>query len=257
MPKNYYFILGISEDATQNQIKTAYRRHAKELHPDSSGKDAEAFLDLQEAYGVLGNPKQRQDYDRRKQTLRSRQIYRSMQPESLKPRKAQVEPLIPEKTNDLGQVSITRSLRTYRSFQPSFDEVFDWLWSNFSKITEPKAPITKNLNVEIPLTYEQARCGGNVRILVPAQARCPTCYGRGRIGPFDCWRCAGEGAITGEYPVNVSFPSGIPDIAEKLGIKEKVIELASYEVRIIEIDRKLGKELDAKEREMKKEGEKS
>ena len=105
MPKNYYFILGVNEDATQGEIKTAYRRHAKELHPDRSGKGAEAFLDLQEAYGVLGDPKQRRDYDKRKYALRSQHAPRSMQPEPLRPRKPQVEPLIPAEPTNIEEVS--------------------------------------------------------------------------------------------------------------------------------------------------------
>jgi DnaJ-class molecular chaperone len=59
------------------------------------------------------------------------------------------------------------------------------------------------------LTREQAFRGGTARILVPARAVCPTCHGYGKIGPYECTRCAGEGDISGEVPVSVSFPSGL------------------------------------------------
>jgi DnaJ-class molecular chaperone len=102
---------------------------------------------------------------------------------------------------------LTRSFRTY---SPSFDEIFDWLWQNFSSLSDPKSGTVQNLTVTIPITPEQALRGGEARIRVPARVICPSCRGRGGIGFHECWRCAGEGAITGEFPLNISFPAGIP-----------------------------------------------
>jgi curved DNA-binding protein CbpA len=58
MAKNYYLILGVAPDAEVKQIKAAYRRRVKTLHPDYGG-DARPFLDLQEAYSVLSDPGRR------------------------------------------------------------------------------------------------------------------------------------------------------------------------------------------------------
>lgn len=63
--RNYYDILGISRDATQAQIKAAYRRLAKKYHPDSSSgrdEDKERFQEIQEAYAVLSDPEKRKMY---------------------------------------------------------------------------------------------------------------------------------------------------------------------------------------------------
>lgn len=63
--KNYYDILGISRDATQAQIKAAYRKLAKKYHPDSSSgkdEDKERFQEIQEAYAVLSDPEKRKMY---------------------------------------------------------------------------------------------------------------------------------------------------------------------------------------------------
>lgn len=63
--RNYYDILGISRDATQAQIKAAYRKLAKKYHPDSSsGKDGDKqrFQEIQEAYAVLSDPEKRKMY---------------------------------------------------------------------------------------------------------------------------------------------------------------------------------------------------
>lgn len=63
--RNYYEILGIPRDATQAQIKAAYRKLAKQYHPDSAPdneKIKERFQEIQEAYSVLSDPEKRKMY---------------------------------------------------------------------------------------------------------------------------------------------------------------------------------------------------
>src|SRR4051794_31109881 len=70
--KKYYDILGVSEDASETEIKKAYRKLALKWHPDrwvgkpeSEKKVAEEkFKEINEAHGVLSDPKKRQNYDR-------------------------------------------------------------------------------------------------------------------------------------------------------------------------------------------------
>ena len=64
MPKNYYVILGVSADATLDQIKVAFRRRAMELHPDRSGVSSGPFLEPREAYAILTDARRRRQYDR-------------------------------------------------------------------------------------------------------------------------------------------------------------------------------------------------
>lgn len=61
--KDYYHILGISKNASQNEIKKAYHKLAHRYHPDKSGGDAEKFKEITEAYAVLSDPKKRSAYD--------------------------------------------------------------------------------------------------------------------------------------------------------------------------------------------------
>jgi len=200
MAKSYFTILGISPTATADEIRSAYRRLVKEFHPDYYAGDSEAFRDIQEAYYVLGNIRRRREYERKisKVSLR-RPLGRTRYPEP--------EPLIPEERPiDMGEISPVRS---FQSFTPSFDEIFDWLWKNFSDLDQPKSDRFQNLTLEVTLTSEQARRGGSARIMVPARAVCPTCRGYGGVGPYECSRCAGEGAISGEMPVSVAFPPGL------------------------------------------------
>ena len=200
MAKSYFAILGISPNATVDEIRSAYRRLAKEFHPDHYAGGSARFQDIQEAYTVLGNRRRRREYE---QSIRKVPIKTPLRPSSY----PEPEPLIPEdRPVDLGEVSPVRS---FQSITPSFDEVFDWLWSNFSDLAAPKSSRVQNLTLEVILTPEQARQGGNAKIMVPAQAVCPTCQGHGGVGFYECMRCAGEGAISGEMPVSVSFPPGL------------------------------------------------
>lgn len=61
--QDLYDILGVAHDASDDDIKRAYRRRARELHPDTGG-DPEAFKELTAAYEVLKNPQARANYDR-------------------------------------------------------------------------------------------------------------------------------------------------------------------------------------------------
>ena len=200
MAKSYFAILGISPNATGDEIRSAYRRLAKEFHPDHYTGGSARFRDIQEAYSVLGNRRRRRDYA---QSIRKVPIRTSLRPTTY----PQPQPLIPEEGPvDMGKVSPVRS---FQSFTPSFDEIFDWLWSNFSDLSQPKSSRVRNLTLEVPLTPDQASRGGNAKIMVPAQAVCPTCRGHGGVGFYECARCAGEGVISGEMPVSVSFPPGL------------------------------------------------
>lgn len=63
--KDYYEVLGVSKNASDDEIKSAFRKLAKKYHPDIS-KEANAeekFKEVQEAYAVLSDPNKRKQYD--------------------------------------------------------------------------------------------------------------------------------------------------------------------------------------------------
>ena len=209
MPKDYYLILGITSDATLDDIKDAYRRLVKEFHPDYYGENHSPFLAIQEAYSVLSDPAKRHTHDLAVHRQKKRETVRSG--ESIRPgRRGHVEPLIPEQEAfvDLERASLARPFHWYRS---SFEDLFDRIFGNFRQTSRPKSEHPDNLNVVITLTPEQAFQGGQVNIVLPAELACPACNGQGRVGPYQCVRCHGKGILSGEYPMMVSYPSGISD----------------------------------------------
>lgn len=70
MRNDYYKILGVSRDADESTIKKAFRKLAKQYHPDTNNGNAEAekkFREINEAYSVLSDEKKRKEYDENKQ----------------------------------------------------------------------------------------------------------------------------------------------------------------------------------------------
>jgi molecular chaperone DnaJ len=207
MIKDPYLVLRLTPPATADEIRSAYRRLALELHPDTSGSGSDPFLELQEAYSLLNDPMRRVTYDRQAEEIPIR--YGGV-PQPVKTaigRSRSAEPLTEIRpASGFEEISL---LRSFETFFPSFDELFERLWSNFELVTRPKAERVESLTVDVPLSPSQVSAGGEVRILVPARVICLRCGGRGSVGPYECWHCGGRGALTGEYPLSVRYPAGL------------------------------------------------
>lgn len=208
MAKDYYIILGIGPDASLEQVKTAYRRKAKRCHPDHSGEGSEPFLALQEAYEVLGDPDRRQAYDDEiAQEARVQRSSRGVRPEPLRRRRCPVEPLVPTRRRTSPQDAFWES-----SFPSLIAELLHRPWTDMDAPIRPRARRgVEEIQVEVPLTHEQALQGGCVRVRIPVQLRCPTCHGWGGEGFFECLQCFGTGMVAGEHQVEVAFPAGVVD----------------------------------------------
>lgn len=200
MVKSFFAILGISPNAGADEIRSAYRRLAKEFHPDRYTGGSSRFHEIQEAYAVLGNTRKRDEYKHRIRISPRKSTSR-------RPCYPDAEPLIPDHgPADIGEISPVRS---FQSFTPSVDEIFDRLYNHIITAGQEKSGRVQKLTLEITVSPEQARRGGNARIMIPVRGVCETCRGYGEIGPFACSRCAGEGSVTGEIPFGVSFPPGL------------------------------------------------
>lgn len=82
-PMDLYRALGLSPSATSEEIAAAFRKRAKETHPDSTGRaSADAFFEVSDAYDILGDPIRRQEYDRAARELYEQQQVADAGPES-------------------------------------------------------------------------------------------------------------------------------------------------------------------------------
>jgi molecular chaperone DnaJ len=206
MAKNFYLILGVGRGATLEEIRAAFRRRSKELHPDTSGLGSEPFLALQEAYLVLSDPKRRSEYDRAHPNVSTGSPLRS--PAASVPLRATVDlTLRPGRSRRARHdVALTES---FDRFLPSFDEIADRLWRNFSTTGRPKDERAESLTIEMVCTPAEAALGGAIRLAIPGRATCPACHGYGHTDGFACWRCGGRGAVAAEHPVDVVYPAGM------------------------------------------------
>jgi DnaJ-class molecular chaperone len=209
MARNYYVVLGVSSDATQDEIRSAYRRQAKKYHPDCSGEDSEPFLDIGEAYDVLGDPARRRAYDDElaREQKRTQHTARRVGPEPLRRRRPPIEPLVPTQG--------TGGPRDVFSGFPLPSLIEEFLGRPFRDPDSPIRPGARSrredVHVQVSLTREQALHGGRIRLWVPVQIVCPACRGRGGTGFFECLQCYGSGRVLDERPVDVAFPGGLVD----------------------------------------------
>jgi len=198
MSKDYYFILGVAPNASQEQIEVAYSARVKELHPADFEQNRRAFIEIQEAYIFLSDPLRRAVYDRLSGSSADFVPVKSPSPRKSK--------------SPVKEVSFPGSFET---FLPAYEDLFNRFWSNFSALTPPKAEKIENLNLEVTLSPEEALRGGEVRVSIPSRISCPACKGRGGVGPFECWRCEGRGFVIRKMPIQISYPSEISNhIAE-------------------------------------------
>jgi DnaJ-class molecular chaperone len=192
MPKDYYFILGVEKNVSRDRIEVAYSERVGQFHPTACEPAKQAFIEIQEAYTFLHDPLFRAAYDR---LLGSRSGNIPVKPVSSQ------GVTFPGK-----EINFPESFET---FLPAYEELFDRFWSNFTSLTRPKAEKIESLNLEVILSPQEALSGGEVRVAIPGRIPCPSCRGKGGVGPYECWRCEGKGFMVREIPIQISYPPGI------------------------------------------------
>ena len=230
--RDYYEVLGISRSATDQDIKSAFRKLAKEFHPDRNPDDAEAeqnFKEVNEAYEVLKDPQKRGAYDQFGHAAFDGSAGFGGQGQGF--------------GND---------------FSASMSEIFDDLFGEFMggrqaggrgrskssrergsdlrynmEISLGEAFSGKNAEIEVPTNVICEACDGtgaekdSQPITCPTcsgsgkvrasqgfftiERTCPTCHGRGEIIENPCSVCNGAGRITKERTLSVNIPTGVED----------------------------------------------
>ena len=167
---DYYKTLGVGKGATQDEIKKAYRKLARQYHPDRNEGDQNAeerFKAVQQAYDVLGDPEKRKQYDRG------------------------TGPFAPGGAGfDPG------------SFAGGFGDILSDLFGRaggtggFGGRGRPQGQPGRDLETEVRISFDQSVEGAQVPLAVPTSAPCPTCHGTGArpgTSPSVCPQCQGRG----------------------------------------------------------------
>jgi molecular chaperone DnaJ len=181
--RTYYQILGVSEDALADEIKHAYRRLVRQLHPDLSGGDTALPLrQVIQAYETLSDDHRRRSYDH-----------------ELATRRRPSGPAWDHRGWFADEIAIDF---------PSIADVVDRIRDAFLGVDE--AP-DGALNAEILLSRREAFDGVTVPLEVPVRSTCPLCGGRGESWMEPCRGCSGTGAWHLPHRVRLSVPAGVAD----------------------------------------------
>ena len=232
--RDFYDVLGVAKNATEDDIKKAYRKLAMKYHPDrnqgdETKKSEEKFKEVKEAYEILSDSSKRAAYDRFGH--------------------AGVDP-------NLGGARGAPGAEGFGGFADAFGDIFGDIFGGAMGGAAGRAGGRSNafrgadLRYNMEITLEQAARGFATDIRVPAwencetckgsgakpgtspktcgtcggsgavritqgffsiQQTCPTCHGTGKVIPEPCHTCHGEGRIKKNKTLEVSIPAGIDE----------------------------------------------
>ncbi len=182
--RDYYEVLGVSKTATTDEIKSAFRKKAKQFHPDLNKDDpsaADKFKEAQEAYSVLSDENKRKMYDQ------------------------------------YGHAGVSGSagaggFNGYGGFDASdfdFGDIFDSFFgggssafggfSNFGGSTSrTRASRGRDVLMRMSLTFEEAVFGTEKKFNLDVTEECDECNGHGGFDPETCKTCHGTGTVTSQ-----------------------------------------------------------
>ena len=171
MIRDYYKILGVSRDATQDDIKKAFRQLALKYHPDRNPGDKqseEKFKEINEAYSCLSDTEKRSNYDRF----------------------GTAEGFAHGTGFGTGQA--------YGGFSDIFEDLFDDIFGAFGGFKKPRPTKGADLRYNLNITLEEAFSGIDKTIEILRWQSCETCKGSGAspgTTPTSCPNCRGTGHV--------------------------------------------------------------
>ena len=224
----YYDILGVPRDATEAQIKKAFRHKARELHPDvNKAPDAEdQFKQLNEAYDCLSDPNKKRMYDQYGTADAAQGFggYQSMNMDD-----------IFSMFGDIFGGHGGGGFGFGGSAQPQMHQGSDLRIKVKLNLKEVASGVTKKFKVHKDLKCPDCQgtgseggakpetcntCHGtgytikSVRSIfgmMQTQAACPTCHGEGTVIKNKCKTCGGDGVVKGDEVVEINIPAGVQD----------------------------------------------
>lgn len=173
--RDYYEVLGVDKNATDAEIKSAFRKLAKKYHPDVSKEEnaAEKFKEAQEAYAVLSDPEKRKKYDQFGHNAFSNNGSGFSGFEGF----------------DFGNVS------------DIFEDLFGGMGFSSSRGSSSRASARRKGNdvlYHMTIDFDEAVYGTKKDIKIDVSEECSECHGKGGFDSKTCQECHGSGTITSE-----------------------------------------------------------
>ena len=175
--RDYYEVLGVEKNASDAEIKSAFKKLAKKYHPDVSKEEnaAEKFKEVGEAYAVLSDPEKRKQYDQFGHSAFA--------------------------NNGAGGGFSGFEGFDFGNFSDIFDDLFEGMGfsSGRSRSRNTNAP-RKGADVlhRMVIDFEDAVFGTEEDIKIDVEEPCEECHGKGGFDSKPCSECHGSGTITAE-----------------------------------------------------------
>lgn len=218
---DYYELLGVSREASAEELKKAYRKAARQWHPDvnDAPEAADRFKDVTTAYEVLSDPQKRAVYDRGGDPLSSGGMgggfgqgfsfddimdafFGQTSSRGPRPRTQRGQDALLRLSIGLAEAAfgVTREIKV--------DTAVTCELCGGSGANAGSEPVTcTTCHGHGNVQHVQRSLLGDVRTTRP----CPTCHGYGTVIPDPCRECAGEGRVRSRRSLQVNVPAGVDD----------------------------------------------
>jgi len=195
--QDYYEVLGVPRTATEDDIRTAYRKLARKHHPDVNPGDKSAeekFKDINEAYEVLSDSEKRKRYDELGSNWKAGADFTQAS------------------GRGNGRVDFESMFGGNRSAS-GFSHFFESMFGSRRGAGDGGGfrMSGRDVDAEIPLTLEEAHRGVTRSISFDATETCPDCNGSGRKDGKVCPKCRGAGVVHRPKSLEVTIPPGVRD----------------------------------------------
>ena len=241
MAKNYYDILGVGKNSTDDEIKKAYRKLAHKYHPDKQGGNAEKFKEINEAYQVLSDKTKRGQYDQFGQTFNG-----------AGPGGGQGFGGFDFSGFQQGFGNQNGGFEFGEGFEDIFSDIFGGGFSGAQRGASQKSG--RDIQIDTEISFEEMvrgahrdvsllrrvvcdvchgnggepgakeetcpTCKGSGKVQKMMQSffgsfaqvvTCPTCQGAGKTFSQKCHKCEGVGRVREQQTIRIDIPGGISD----------------------------------------------